>query len=112
MNIKRDWTMKTKYTIQEVTAAIARQDQLQENCDIANAAVQSVVSVYACEDGHIPDAVKFSESFRGVKEVKEKAHASLASFNSACGGKLLMAMHFVRNPVRYASFKKYVEVAK
>ena len=104
--------MKTKFTMQEITAALAIQAQLQEACDIANTAVQAIVDKYACEDGHIPDAVKFSEVFRGVKEVKEKAHRCLASFNSVCGGKLLMAMHYVNNPERYASFKKYVEVTK
>ena len=104
--------MKTKYTLQEVTAALARQAQLQEACDIANTAVQAIVSKYSCEDGHIPDAVKFSDVFRGVKEVKENAHKRLASFNSACGGKLLMAMHYVGNPERYDRFKKYVDVTK
>ena len=104
--------MKTKFTMQEITAALTRQAQLQEACDIANTAVQAIVNKYACEDGHIPDAVKFSDVFRGVKEVKENAHKRLASFNWACGGKLLMAMHYIGNPERYPECKKYVEVEK
>ena len=104
--------MKTKFTMQEITAALAIQAKIEAGHKAASAKLDAIVGDKKHVNGLTFEEVKFSAPFRAAKAECAKWHEINRQFAKKAGKYLLGAMRYVSNPERYPECAKYMEGAK
>ena len=104
--------MKTKYTLQEVTEALAIEARIEAGQKAAIARLDAIVGDKRHPNGLTLDEVKFSAPYRAAKAECERWHEINRQFAKKAGKYLLGAMRYVRLPERYPECAKYVVGAK
>ena len=101
--------MKTKYTLQEVTEALAIEAKIEAGHKAASAKLDAIVGDKRHPNGLTFDEVRFSDPYRIAKADCEGWHEAGRQFAKKAGKYLLGAMRYVRLPERYPECKKYIK---